>query len=369
MSAGLSFFRQYALHKYFQVQISYGLFALKHFYFSLEAYIYISVCLLSTNLFWGLKMKIKLGISTCLLGEKVRYDGGHSHDRFLTQTLGQFVEYLPVCPETECGMPIPREALRLEGPSDDPRLMTRKTRLDKTDQMKTWIRNRLDELSEENLCGFIFKSKSPSSGLYRIKVYGDDGRVRKNGTGLFAKALTQTFPRIPVEEAGRLNDPKLRENFIENIFTLQRWRKFCHEDMTLAGLIAFHTQNKLLILSHNQEIYRQMGRIVARGKSYEFHTLTAEYESLLLKALRLLTTIPKNMNVLHHIMGFFKKQINPDEKKELLSVFEQYRSGFVPLIVPVTLVNHYVRKYDPPWLKTQTYLNPHPVELKLRNYY
>jgi len=312
---------------------------------------------------------VKIGISSCLLGSNVRYDGGHSHDRFLTQTLGLFAEYVSVCPEVECGMPIPREAVRLVGDPENPRLVTQKTGVDKTDQMKNWIKGRLKELAGEDLCGFIFKSKSPSSGLYRIKVYGDDGSVRKNGTGLFAKAFTEAFPRIPVEEAGRLHDPKLRENFIENIFSLQRWRQLCSQNRTLGGLVEFHTQNKLLILSHNQDIYRKMGKLVAQGKQSDPDALFDNYESLLLKALSLQTTLKKNINVLHHIMGYFKKNLTGDEKQELLSVIDQYGAGYVPLIVPITLIRHYTMKYDQPWLKVQTYLNPHPFELKLRNYF
>ncbi len=312
---------------------------------------------------------IKIGISSCLLGNKVRYDGGHSHDRFLTQTLGLFAEYIPVCPEVECGMPIPREAVRLVGPTENPRLVTQKTGKDKTEQMQTWIKDRIKELAKEDLCGFIFRSKSPSSGLYRIRVYGDDGKVRKNGVGLFAKAFTDAFPRIPVEEAGRLHDPKLRENFIENIFSLQRWRTLLGQNKSLGGLVEFHTNNKLLILSHNQDIYREMGRLVAQGKNYDLNELFDRYEELLLKALKLKTTLKKNINVLHHMLGYFKKNLSGDEKQELLSVIDQYRSGYVPLIVPITLIKHYVMKYDQPWLKTQTYLNPHPFELKLWNYF
>ncbi|MFO7913344.1 MAG: DUF523 and DUF1722 domain-containing protein [Desulfotignum sp.] len=312
---------------------------------------------------------IKIGISSCLLGNLVRYDGGHSHDRFLTQTLGLFTEYVPVCPEVECGMPTPRDSLRLVGDPENPRLVTRKTGEDHTEQMHTWIQNKLPILEKENLCGFIFKSKSPSSGLYRIKVYGDDGKMRSNGTGLFARAFTQHFPRIPVEEAGRLNDPKLREHFIENIFSFQRWRRFLENNPTPGKLVAFHTENKLLILSHSQDIYRQMGKLVARGKHQPPAQLFDAYEVLLLKALDLKTTIKKNINVLHHAMGFFKKDLTKDEKQELLSSIDQYRDGYVPLIVPLTLIKHYVLKYDQPWLRSQTYLNPHPFELKLRNYF
>jgi uncharacterized protein YbgA (DUF1722 family)/uncharacterized protein YbbK (DUF523 family) len=313
--------------------------------------------------------KINIGISSCLLGNKVRYDGGHSHDRFLTRTLGLFANYVPVCPEVECGMPIPREAVRLVGDSVYPRLVTQKTGVDKTAMMQNWIGPKLAELEKENLCGFIFKSKSPSSGLYRIRVYGDDGKVRKNGTGLFAGAFTKAFPRIPVEEAGRLNDPGIREHFIESLFSLKRWRNLLSKNRSIGGLVQFHTQNKLLILSHSPEKYRLMGRLSAQAKHYSLDDLFDRYEMLLLSALKLKTTLKKNINVLQHITGFFKKQLTRDEKRELLAIIEQYREGFVPLIVPITLMNHYVLKYDQPWLRSQTYLHPHPIELKLRNYF
>lgn len=313
--------------------------------------------------------KIKIGVSTCLLGKKVRYDGNHSHDRYITQTLGLFTQWVQVCPEVECGMPTPREAVRLVGDPACPRLVTQKTNQDMTKMMKDWIPGKLKALEKENLCGFIFRSKSPSSGLYRIRVYGDDGKVRKTGTGMFARAFTRHFPRIPVEEAGRLHDPKLREHFIERIFSFQRWRHLLDTDKTVGGLVDFHTKNKYLILSHSQNHYRTMGRLVAQGKKVSTDELFEQYESQLLKAMDLKTTLKKNINVLHHMMGFFKKDLSPDEKQELLSVIDQYRNGYVPLIVPMTLINHYVRKYDQPWLKNQTYLNPHPFELKLRNYF
>lgn len=312
---------------------------------------------------------IRIGISSCLLGHKVRYDGGHSHDRFLTQTLGLFAEYVPVCPEVECGMPTPREAVRLVGDAQNPRLVTQKTGVDKTGMMQAWIETKLNDLEKQDLCGFIFRSKSPSSGLYRIRVYGDDGQVRKNGTGLFAKAFRARFPRIPVEEAGRLHDPMIREQFIEAIFSLQRWRNFLKDRPTLGKLVEFHTKNKLLLLSHSTEKYRILGRLTATGKARPLEDLLAEYETVLISALELKTTLKKNINVLHHIMGYFKKNLTAGEKQEMLTLIDQYRQGYLPLIVPITLVRHYVRKYDPPWLRDQTYLNPHPFELKLRNYF
>ncbi|THB76537.1 MAG: DUF1722 domain-containing protein [Desulfobacteraceae bacterium] len=312
---------------------------------------------------------IKIGISSCLLGNKVRYDGGHAHDRFITQTLGLFARFVPVCPEVECGMSTPREAVRLVGDPENPRLVTQKGGEDKTGMMNTWIDQKIPRLEKEDLCGFIFKSRSPSSGLYRIRVYGDEGKVRKVGTGLFANAFTRTFPSIPVEEEGRLQDPKLREHFIERIFALQRWRNQLAEKRTVGGLVDFHTRNKLLILSHNQEIYRQMGKLVAHGKQMPVSDLFEQYEALFLKAMALKTTLKKHINVLQHIMGFFKRDLSGVEKQELLDILEQYRAGYVPLIVPITLIKHYVLKYDQGWLKSQTYLNPHPHELKLRNYF
>ena len=309
--------------------------------------------------------KIKLGISTCLLGEKVRYDGGHKWDHYLTDTLGQYVEYIPVCPEVECGFGIPREPFRLVGDARNPRLVTSRTNQDQTERMLQWAKSKVLELKRENLCGFIFKSGSPSSGMERVKVYDSNGIPTKNGVGIFARVFMEHFPLLPVEDEGRLIDPKLRENFVERIFTLKRWRR-AGEGMR--NLIAFHTQHKLLILSHSPKHYQMMGRLVAWAKEISWKDLVKEYERLLLEALSLKTTAKKNSNVLEHVMGYFKGQLSADEKKELREIIDLYRQGAVPLIVPITLLNHYVRKYDQPYLKDQYYLHPHPVELQLRNH-
>lgn len=318
-----------------------------------------------------MKDTFRIGISACLLGQAVRYDGGHKHDRFLTDTLGQYVEYVPVCPEVECGLGVPREAMRLVGDPATPRLMTRRSGIDHTEQMVSWAQKRVKELESEDLCGFIFKSRSPSSGMERVKIYSEEGHPVGSGSGLFAKTFMDHFPLIPVEEEGRLHDPKLRENFIEQIFTLKRWRETRHPETgrkKMKDLIRFHSENKLLILSHSQKQYRKMGKLVAEGSQKDAAALFAEYEALLVDALRLKTTQKKNINVLQHMMGYFKKQLSADEKQELLEVLEAYRADEVPLIVPVTLINHYVRKYDQPYLKNQTYLKPHPAALKLRNH-
>ena len=311
---------------------------------------------------------LNIGISACLLGENVRWNGGHSLNRFVAHTLGQFVRFVPVCPEVECGLGTPRETLRLVGTVEAPRLVTSRSGIDHTERMQTWAQKRLDQLAEEDLCGFIFKKDSPSSGLMRVKVYNDKGQPVKNGVGMFARAFTERFPRIPVEEEGRLNDPKLRENFIEQIFALKEWRDTLEARKSMGSLVAFHTRQKMLILSHSQKHYREMGKLVAVGKQMKPTQLYDQYEALFLDALRLKTTIKKNTNVLLHILGHFKKQLTADEKQEMLDLIDNYRAEQLPLIVPITLVNHYVRKYDKPYLAQQTYLNPHPLELKLRNH-
>ena len=312
--------------------------------------------------------KIRLGVSTCLLGENVRWNGGHARSRFITDTLSHFVEFVPVCPEVEAGFPIPRETLRLVGDIENPKLVTTKSGVDHTATMVAWAEKRVKALEKEKLCGFIFKKDSPSSGLLNVKVYNDKGMPVKKGVGIFARIFTEHFPRIPVEEEGRLNDQKLRENFIEQIFTLKRWRETLRERKSVGRLVDFHTRQKLLMLSHSTVHYRQMGKLVAGGKAMPIDDLYDRYENLFIDALRLKTTIKKNANVLSHIMGYFKKQLSADEKQELLEVFDRYRSEFVPLVVPLTLINHYVRKYEQPYLARQVYLNPHPVELKLRNH-
>jgi uncharacterized protein YbgA (DUF1722 family)/uncharacterized protein YbbK (DUF523 family) len=312
--------------------------------------------------------KIRLGISACLMGQNVRYDGGHKHDRYLTDTLGQYVEYVPVCPEVECGLGIPRESMRLVGDPQSPRLVTVRSGQDLTERMLNWARGRVKELEKERLCGFIFKSDSPSSGMERVKVYNEKGMPEKAGIGMFAKTFMDHFPLIPVEEEGRLHDPKLRESFIESIFTLRRWREVVQEKKSLGNLVAFHTQHKLLALSHSEKHYRAMGKLAAEGKKLPLNDLYASYETLLMEALKLRTTVKKNTNVLQHMMGYFKEQLSKDEKQELLEILDEYRKGYIPLVVPVTLINHYVRKYKEDYLRQQVYLNPHPIALQLRNH-
>lgn len=312
--------------------------------------------------------KIKIGISSCLLGEKVRYDGGHKLDRYIKDTLGHYFEWVPVCPEVEYGLPVPRESMHLIGDPVSSRIVTIRTGVDHTEGMKKWAADKLRQIEKEDLCGFIFKSKSPSSVLGGIKVYTSSGVSSTKGTGIFGGAFMHYFPLIPVIDDGRLHNPNLRENFIEQVLIYKRWNTFIKNGPKIRDLIVFHTNLKLLILSHSPKYYSTLGKLVAQAKKYKPDVLYSEYIRILMEGLRLPATIKKNTNVLLHIAGYFKKQLSSEDKRELLEVIDQYHKGYIPLIVPIVLINHYVRKFDEPYLKMQFYLNPYPVELMLRNH-
>ena len=313
---------------------------------------------------------IRLGISSCLLGEQVRWDGGHKLDPWLADQLGRFARYYPVCPEVECGFGVPREPFRLVGDPHAPRLVTSRTQQNHTGHMLQWARRRVRELAGEELCGFVFKGKSPSCGIEGVRIYGVKGKgaPASKGQGLFARAFMDHFPLIPIEDDGRLQEPQLCANFIERCFVMKQWRDAVRAKRSRGGLVRFHTEHTLLILSHSPRHHRIIGELVARAKTRSTADLYAEYQSLLLEALRLKATPAKHGNVLQHIMGYFKKQLTPDAKQELLEIIASYRQRHVPLIVPITLINNYVRLYDQPYLKGQRYLHPHPLELQLRNY-
>lgn len=312
--------------------------------------------------------KIKLGISTCLLGEKVRYDGGHKRDRYLVEVVGPFVQWVPVCPEVECGLPIPRESMRLVGSVQEPRLMTHRSHIDHTERMLQWTQKRLDLLEKERICGFIFKSKSPSSGMRDIKVYNEAGMPIGKTAGLFAAALMRRFPNLPVEDEGRLNDAAIRENFLERVFVVHRWYKFLDTNPSRQGLVEFHTDHKLLIMAHSEKHLRELGKLVASPQSLPQDELFRVYFEKLMQALKLHATVKKNVNVLQHILGYFKKQLDSEEKQQVLKVIEEYHRGLIPLIVPITLLTFLVRKYKEPYLARQHYLSPNPAELMLRNH-
>ncbi|MCE5252338.1 DUF523 and DUF1722 domain-containing protein [bacterium] len=312
--------------------------------------------------------KIKIGVSACLLGEKVRYDGGHKHDCFITDTLGRYMEFVPVCPEVGCGLPVPRETMQLTGDPTDPRLVTCRTGTDHTVQMASWGKFRLSGIEKEYLYGYIFKSRSPSCGMARIRVYNSPGITAHTGTGVWARMFMDHYPLLPAVEESCLHDPILREHFIERIFVYRRWREMLSRDKTPAGLIDFHTRHKMLIMSHSPLILRELGKLTASGMNCNIDELCSSYIALLSTALDLKATVRKNVNVLHHLMGYFKKRLTHDEKRELADIIDKYGRECLPLVVPVTLVNHYVGKYDQPYLKIQYYLNPNPIELMLRTH-
>ncbi|CAK0748459.1 DUF1722 domain-containing protein [Gammaproteobacteria bacterium] len=313
-------------------------------------------------------ISINLGVSACLLGECVRYDGGHKHNRYITDTLSKVFHLVAVCPEVESGMSTPREAMRLEGDPSAPRLVTHQTKIDKTEQMLEYCGRKVKSLEKEGLSGFIFKEKSPSSGLYQVKVYGVSGVPIQNGRGLFAAAVARHFPWLPLEEADRLNDPAIRENFIERIFSYHRWQDFLMTEPRLGDLINFHTRHKLLIMAHSPELYKEMGGVVAGRKLLTHMQLLDRYQELFMKALTEIASIGRNINVLQHIMGYFKNELTSWEKTELLAAMERYHAHQVPLLVPLTLLKHYVGKYDQQYLQEQIYLTPHPTELMLQNH-
>jgi uncharacterized protein YbgA (DUF1722 family)/uncharacterized protein YbbK (DUF523 family) len=313
-------------------------------------------------------MKIKLGISACLLGQNVRYDGGHTLDHYLNDTLGKHVEWAPVCPEVECGLGVPREAMRLVGAPQNNRLVTINNGIDHTRTMKQWADKKIAKLAREELCGFVFKTRSPSSGLHDVKIYGARGVVSIRGSGMFAREFVKAFPLVPVEDEERLRDERIRENFVDRVFAFARWKEFLRQGPTVAGLIGFHTDHKLQIMAHSPQLVRDLGKIVAAAAHTSLVHACSDYANKLFGGLTTPSTAKKNVNVLQHAMGYFKKQLSAQEKRELLEIISDYHKGFMPLIAPVLVLRHYIRKYDNPFLQRQHYFFKHPSELKLRNH-
>ncbi|MEP0775668.1 MAG: DUF1722 domain-containing protein [Acidobacteriota bacterium] len=311
---------------------------------------------------------IRVGISSCLLGKKVRFDGGHKQDSFLVHTFGQWVEWVPVCPELEVGMGVPRESVRLVEQQGDIRMIAPRSGADWTGRMRELSARRAAALAETQLDGFVLKKDSPSCGMERVKVYRDQGMPSKNGVGLFAAALLGHLPSLPVEEEGRLNDPRLRDNFVERVFAHHRLRQLFAGRWRLGDLVAFHTAHKLQLMAHSPQIYQALGRLVATAKGVPPLEIQANYTSQFMAGLKVIATPRRNANVLLHVLGHFKKLLSAADRAELLALIEDYRAGLVPLVVPVTLLRHWVRVHQVAYLAGQTYLEPHPKELMLRNH-
>ena len=316
----------------------------------------------------ALPRPIRIGISSCLLGQEVRFDGGHKRDAFLTGTFGQFVEWVPVCPEVESGFGTPRPAMRLVRVKRDVRLLTVKTAVDLTDPMVEYANRRVTELASEDLSGYVLKKDSPSCGLERVKIYDAQGVPERSGQGIFASRLAGRFRDLPIEEEGRLSDPRLRENFVERVFAYWRLRGLFSGRWNVGALVRFHTAHKLVLMAHSPAAYQRLGRIVADARSIPRKDLERGYSAVFMAALSVLATPRRHANVLQHMVGYFKDQLDRASKVELLAAVEEYRRGLVPLVVPITLLRHYVRIHNVEYLAGQVYLDPHPRELMLRNH-
>jgi uncharacterized protein YbgA (DUF1722 family)/uncharacterized protein YbbK (DUF523 family) len=317
---------------------------------------------------WHQRFPLKVGISTCLLGQKVRFDGGHKRDRYITDILGEYFQFVPVCPELEVGMGLPREAVHLEGELTAPHMVGSRSGADWTDRMNEYARKRVEKLRKQRLSGYILKKDSPSCGMERVKVKNRAGMPLKQGRGLFAMALMARLPLLPVEEEGRLHDARLRENFIVRVFAYHRLQNLFYGRPSRRQVIAFHTAHKLLLMAHSPKHYQLLGKLVAAVKQTQPDDFRDRYSRLLMEALGNRTTAKKNVNVLHHILGYLKTQLDAQQKQDILSVIEDYRSQLVPLIVPLTLIRHYVQLHGISYIQDQIYLHPHPKELMLRNH-
>lgn len=313
---------------------------------------------------------IRIGISSCLLGQKVRYDGGHKRDRFATDVLEPFVEWVPLCPEVEIGLGIPRPTIRLErGAGGSERLMMPSTGDDLTRRMADWAERRMESLLAQDLCGYILKKDSPSCGMERVKVYDVNGVPARDGTGIFAEVLLRRAPHLPVEEEGRLNDPRLRENFIARVFACRRWKDLEANGLTRAGLMEFHAAHKYLCMARNQAGMRRMGKLLgSAGKADPVPELARAYLDEFSAVMRRPPTRKGHTNVLQHQAGYVSDDLDSPDRAELTTAIEDYRRGLLPLVVPLTLLRHHARRQESTYLLEQAYLSPHPYELMLLNH-
>ncbi|GAA2866141.1 DUF523 and DUF1722 domain-containing protein [Streptosporangium fragile] len=307
----------------------------------------------------------RVAVSGCLVGDLVRFNGGHSRDRFLSGELDPHVDWVRVCPEMEIGLGTPRETLRLERSPDGPRLVTRKTRADLTARMTALAAERASGLDVD---GYVFKSRSPSCGVHGIPIYQGDTAVDRRGRGVFAAVILDAHPLLPVEDEGRLNDALLRETFVERIFAHARLRALLRSDWRARDLVAFHARHKMQLLAHDPVAYREAGRVVARAGLLPRDEVATRYAHVFATALAGKATIGRNVNVLQHCAGMMRDALDPARRADLAEVIASYRAGLVPLSVPVTLLRHHARGEAAEYVRDQTYFSPYPEELRLRNH-
>lgn len=317
----------------------------------------------------NLSDKPKIAVSGCLIGQEVRFDGGHKNNRYLSDILSEYFDFVPLCPEVAIGLGVPRPTIRLmketpDGPIEAISNTDSENRY--TNALRDYGRKVAPSLTD--ICGYVLKKDSPSCGMTRVKVYRPgDFPPERDGVGIYAAEILAAHPNLPVEEEGRLMDTRLRENFLERVFMFARWKALVDDSMTAKDLVAFHTAHKFAILAHDEGMYRELGRIVADAGNQDINDCADQYLTILMQAMKVLTTPKKHANVLMHIMGFFKESLEADDKKELLRLIDAHREGLVPVIVPITLINYFRKKYPNPYIDGQTYLEPHPPELMLRN--
>ena len=309
--------------------------------------------------------KIKVGISACLLGQEVRFDGGHKRSSFCERDLGAHFDYHPVCPEMAIGLGSPRAAIRLVKRNGEIRAEASNGSFDVTEQLIAFSEQKARQL--DFISGYILCAKSPSCGMERVRIYGANNEgSAKEGIGLFAKALMEANPLLPVEEDGRLCDPILRENFVLRVFAYHDWQQLCAQGLTAAALIRFHSRYKYLVLSHATTHYRALGKLLGNLGKANLQEVADSYIKGLMTALTLRANRRSHTNVLMHLQGYFKRVLTPSQKQELAETIDKYRTGIFPLLVPLTLIRHYLREYPNTYLADQVYLNPHPDTLKLR---
>lgn len=311
---------------------------------------------------------VKIGVSACIIGEKVRWDGRHKRDRYLSEILAKHVEFIPMCPEIACGMGIPREKLRQTDCAGNIRLIGYESGDDLTQKMTDWTDRVLPGLDKEGLNGFVLKPGSPSCGMRHAKIFSTTGKPPRLGSGFFARKMMEYAPLLPIETSDRLQNTIVRENFIRRVFVHRRWHQMLTKGKSIGNLVDFHTRHKMLIRAHDLRGYRELGHLLGQSNQSNTDIIFENYATLLFKSMTLKATPKKNNDVLSHAIGFFKKQLDSRDKQEFQEMMLAYKNGKIPLLIPVTLLNHYARKYQKPYLTQQYYLNPSPTELKLLNH-
>ena len=310
--------------------------------------------------------KIKIGVSACLLGKKVRFDGGHKRSRFVTDALAGHFEFVAFCPEVAIGMGTPRQPIRLVGDERDPQAVGVKTpELNVSQPLRSYGKKVAGDIHK--LCGFILKKDSPSCGMERVKVYNDKGMPERSGTGLFAREIIKANPLLPVEEEGRLNDADLRDNFITRVYVYARWKSLLTGGLSKSGLLEFHAGHKYLLMSHSTEVYKQLGRVLSDLSRESLSDIADSYIARLMQTLSKPATRKRHTNVLHHLLGHLKHELDSAHRIDLSETIDAYRRGEYPLVVPIRLLQHHFSMHPDPYINDQVYLNPHPQALLLRN--